>query len=600
MVSLNLQELYKEVWFIDFEYSIDSEGRPVPICIVAVEGYNRKPKIRLLADELVYGVPPIIFDEQVLFVSYSAPAELGCFLVLGWSFPKHILDLYAEFFYIRNIISTEVPMHNKLNDALSSFNLPRVQDLKKKEMQDLSIRGAPFTEKEKRLLLDYCETDVVAIKRLLPVMLKDIPNWEAALFRGRYMAAVTRIQHIGIPIDVELFNRVMAVREKIVECLIQNASDKYKCFEGTKFKLNLFAKYLSDHEIDWPVTEKTGAPRTDMDTMRDMVIVYPEVEELATALRSKKELNKISLEVFSDGYSRPVLFPFGSNTGRNQPRAFIFAMSAWIRSFIQPKLGMAIAYVDWTAQEIAVAAGLSKDPVMIAAYNAGDPHINFAIQVGAAPVGATKDSHEDIRNKYKSTNLAVMYGKGAQKLSIDLGVPVCDAEDLLESHHELYVKFWEWSDESVRRANLFGEIFTPLGWRMLVRPESEQWAGKRGAKNGRKRSNHRTLLNWPMQAGGGDMMRLAACLATEDGLQICCPVHDAFLLQSPIETIEKDVERLQKHMDTASKFIFQNALVVRSDVKIILHPNRYEDKRGKKTWKTVMEELVRLEKENNL
>ena len=35
-------------------------------------------------------------------------------------------------------------------------------------------------------------------------------------------------------------------------------------------------------------------------------------------------------------------------------------------------------------------------------------------------------------------------------------------------------------------------------------------------------------MNFPMQAGGAEMMRIAAIAATEAGIEVCCPVHDAF------------------------------------------------------------------------
>jgi DNA polymerase I len=31
------------------------------------------------------------------------------------------------------------------------------------------------------------------------------------------------------------------------------------------------------------------------------------------------------------------------------------------------------------------------------------------------------------------------------------------------------------------------------------------------------------------------MMRIAAIAATEAGIEVCCPVHDAFLISAPID-----------------------------------------------------------------
>lgn len=57
-----------------------------------------------------------------------------------------------------------------------------------------------------------------------------------------------------------------------------------------------------------------------------------------------------------------------------------------MRSLIRPALGQAVAYFDWSAQEIAIAAALSGDAAMISGYQSGDPHIAFAILAGLAPL----------------------------------------------------------------------------------------------------------------------------------------------------------------------------------------------------------------------
>ena len=52
--------------------------------------------------------------------------------------------------------------------------------------------------------------------------------------------------------------------------------------------------------------------------------------------------------------------------------------STWIRGFIKPPPGHAIAYIDWSSQEVGIAAALSGDENMMADYAAGDPYIELA------------------------------------------------------------------------------------------------------------------------------------------------------------------------------------------------------------------------------
>ena len=50
-------------------------------------------------------------------------------------------------------------------------------------MRDLAIRGGPFTADEKTALVGYCESDVLALDKLLPAMLPQI-DLPRALYVG--------------------------------------------------------------------------------------------------------------------------------------------------------------------------------------------------------------------------------------------------------------------------------------------------------------------------------------------------------------------------------------------------------------------------------
>ena len=63
--------------------------------------------------------------------------------------------------------------------------------------------------------------------------------------------------------------------------------------------------------------------------------------------------------------------------------------------------GRALAYVDRSAQEVAIAAGLSGDERMARDY-LNDPYISFAKAAGLLPPGATEEGNEDIRQICKS------------------------------------------------------------------------------------------------------------------------------------------------------------------------------------------------------
>jgi hypothetical protein len=108
--------------------------------------------------------------------------------------------------------------------------------------------------------------------------------------------------------------------------------------------------------------------------------------------------------------------------------------------------------------------------------------------------------------------------------------------------------------------------------------------------------NVRSIRNWPIQATGADILRIACILAARHGIKIVAPVHDAVLIEAPIERIEADVARMREIMRRASRVVF-NATAdgpheLRTDATIVRYPEHYSDKRGAAMWDRVLELLT--------
>ena len=134
-----------------------------PICLVAHE-MNSSTTLRLWESELLgLSRPPFDLGRENLFVAYFATAELNCHLALGWPLPANVLDLYAEFRCLVNGLPT--PHGRGLLGALAWFGLDHIDVTEKEAMRELALRGGPWSEEEKRDLLDYCESDVIGSRR---------------------------------------------------------------------------------------------------------------------------------------------------------------------------------------------------------------------------------------------------------------------------------------------------------------------------------------------------------------------------------------------------------------------------------------------------
>ena len=94
-----------------------------------------------------------------------------------------------------------------------------------------------------------------------------------------------------------------------------------------------------------------------------------------------------------------------------------------------------------------------------------------------------------------------------------------------------------------------------------------------------------------MQANGAEMLRLACCLGTENGILVCAPVHDALMITAPVDRIQEDVTRMREYMRQASQTVlggFSLSTDDRIENMIVKYPDRYFDKRGKDFWSKIL------------
>jgi hypothetical protein len=557
---------FREVVVADFEFAAITGERPDPICLVAHELKSGR-RFRVWQDQFG-AAPPYATGPDVLFVAFYASAELGCYRVLGWPMPPRILDLFTEFRDRTN--GLPVPGGASLLGALSYFGLDTIGATEKRELQEALGSNAWDGRYTKDEVLDYCESDVIALKRLLAALVAriDLPR---ALLRGRYMAAASAMEHAGVPIDVEMLSIFRERWMDIQDDLIAEIDVDYGVYEGRTFKTERFVRWLAANRTPWPLLD-SGNVSLDDDTFRQMARAYPAISPLRELRSALSDLRLNDLAVGRDGYNRTLLSAFRSRTGRNQPSntRFIFGPSVWLRGLVKPPPGYGLAHIDWRQQEFGIAAALSRDEAMQAAYRSGDPYLTFAKQVRAVPDDATKETHSSQRELFKQCVLAVQYGMEAQSLAVRIGQPAIVARELLRAHRQTYRRFWHWSNAAVDTAMLTGSLHTAFGWHIHVG----------------ENPNPRSLRNFPMQANGAEMLRIACCLATERGVTVNAPIHDAVLISAPLDRLDAEIRRMRAAMAEASGAVL-GGFELGTHVQFVHYPARYMDGRGHIMWQRV-------------
>jgi DNA polymerase I-like protein with 3'-5' exonuclease and polymerase domains len=167
----------------------------------------------------------------------------------------------------------------------------------------------------------------------------------------------------------------------------------------------------------------------------------------------------------------------------------------------------------------------------------------------------------------------------AKTLAFRTGTSIIEAEVLLRMLARTYPVFTAWQNKSVDVALLRGHMTTVFGWKLNVTSNTRPTA----------------LRNFPMQSHGAEMLRIACCLATERGVAVCAPVHDALLIEAPVDQIDAAVSVTRGAMAEAAAAVIGTGVWIDTDVDVIRYPDRYSDPRGQVMWDRVTNLLGRHE-----
>jgi DNA polymerase I len=588
----------REVIVLDAEYVAHAGDPVIPVCLCAKSLVTGR-EWRLFAEPGAHQLCPLPLGPEILYVSFSAPAEWAYFLASGWELPATILDLYAEEMLITN--KQKGPTGKRyvptLLLTLAKYGLDAMNAAEKDEMRDVILRGHPFSCDQRASILDYCIEDVVGTAALLGAMVPYF-NLEEALMRGSFTRAVAWIEYNGIPIDMVVYERLVSNWDELISALTRRVEQEhgygvYRPDNKGKMKwvragFSALVERLGLTE-EWPRTPSGEFAVADPDNgaedekiFKVMAQRYRYLEPLRQVRKLLTTLRHFQLPLGSDGRWRVHPWPWWTASGRRQPRGggFIFSLPAWARFLIKPGPGQALAYVDLVSAEFGIAGALSGDQTMLDGYRSGeDVYMRLAKMAGAVPSDATKKSHPEQRKLYKVGMLGAQYGQTPYGLSQNSGLPLWRAEAVHRDVRKVYRQYWRWIENEVIRAEIEGEMFTPLGWRMPVD----------------SKTSSTSLYNFPMQAACAEIMRLAAVMMVDEGLALCATVHDAVLIEAPIERINSDVEVAKSCWRRASEVVL-GGFGLDADSKIVFFPDVYHDDDGEEMWSTLLKILDELER----
>jgi hypothetical protein len=475
-----------ETWFLHFDYNRPAGETPRPTRFRAL---NPRSGQRF---DLPIGRPvdPPFSYTGATVVVWDAVGAVGCLRALRWPNPAKLIDLRAEYLFRRS------------GDEFAD----------NREKDDF---GAALAHHH------IAAGGVDGLRHLL----EKVPPGEGALERGRYGMALAAVEAAGTPIDVETYELLRERFDSVVRpALVDMAHRRYGAvytLAGTLQRQVLF-DWCKANGVFWP--RKDGELNWDLGAIRAAAHFHPDLVALYQIESTLRRFGTFELAVGADGRNRVPQRPWSTTTGRNAPssKRWIWGLPRWARCLIRPPEGMSLLYLDWRQQECGIGAALSKDAALGRDYHADDLFLAFGRRVALVPADATKDSHPVARERLKQVFHAISYGKTAFTLARDLKCSMAEAKRYIDAHRAAYPRFHAFLADAAARARADGEMRSH-GWRRTVTDATKR----------------RSLLNWPLQAVGADLLRSAIVRLDEydwpaDAFaRVLAPVHDGLVLEVP-------------------------------------------------------------------
>lgn len=447
---------------------------------------------------------------------------------------------------------------------------------------DVGYSGSPFENLSEDELLSRAPEIIAVIRALMTQQIgafSEVPAFERVAREVDFpvIPVLARMEWRGIMLDGEYLKRFAAELSDTISDLQQeiygHADQEFNISSPGQLAEILF------HKLSLPTTGikrgKTGysTAANELDKLRalhpiiDLISQYREVTKL-------KNTYVDTLPTQVDGHGR-IHTTFNltiAQTGRLssvdpnlQNIPVRTELGKHIRTAFVAGKGKCFVSADYSQFELRLAAAMSGDDDMIAAFNRGaDIHLLTAAEIyDRQPEDVTKQ----MRSAAKTVNFGVLYGMSPHGLSAATGMNFTQAKEFIDAYFQLRKPLLGYLDNLKEMAKKEGYVETLLGRR---RPMPDIHSSNFIVRS----SAERAAINMPIQGTEADLMKLAM-IAVDQKLVETAPtavqllqIHDSIL----VECDEKDAETIAKLLKETMESIYPE-LPVRLDVDTSIGKN---------------------------
>jgi DNA polymerase-1 len=414
----------------------------------------------------------------------------------------------------------------------------------------------------------YAVMDAIAVIRLLPELKAElIANSAIQLFDEIEMPLIpvlADMEMTGIALDIDFLKKMsgeLSARINEIETNVFAQVGENFNINSTQQLSNTLFNILKLEPPDKTRKTDSGHYSTSAEVLEslrgqhpvvDLLLEYRELTKLKSTYVDAlpEQVNKDTQRLHTSynqagtvtgriASSNPNLqnIPIRTELGRQVRKAFI------------AENGSTLLSVDYSQVELRIAAHMSNDEAMLAAFRA-DQDIHTATAAAILGITLEKVTKEQRRNA-KAVNFGLLYGMSAFGLTRTSDLTLAEAEDFVEAYYKQFPGVKEYLDNMRRLAAKQGYVETLLGRRRY-------FPGLKSGGNAATRAREeREAINAPIQGSAADIMKIAmirvAAALQAAGLKshMLLQVHDELVIECPQNELKETTKIARTMMENA-------------------------------------------------
>jgi len=508
---------------------------------------------QLPLDVVLTHLKPILESPDAPKVLQNAKFDRNIFLVQGIALQGVVFDTLLASYVL------DPEGSHKLADLGEKY-----LGITSQSYQDLVPKGQTMADVAIPLVANYCGMDVYLTFQLMGILkneLAKIPELERVFTEIELPLepVLAAMEYRGITLDLDFLKQL----SKEFDQALQRIESQAHVLVGQPINLNspkqLGVLLFETLGLDKKKTRKTQSGyATDATTLEKLKGEHP-VIDLILEHRTLAKLKSTYVDALAElcrpdtgrvhtdfnqtvaatgrlSSSNPNLqnIPIRTEIGRQIRRAFI-PQSHWL-----------LVAADYSQIELRILAHLSREPVLITAFQRQDDIHRLTAQLLLEKEEITPDE----RRLAKIINYGVIYGMGPQRFMREAGVSFAEAKAFIERFNQRYPAVFDYLQNTERQAIVQGYVATITGRRRYFRftsPLLQQLRGKTLTEVDwemvQKRLNPvdagllRAAANAPIQGSSADIIKIAMIrihqLLANYQAHLLLQVHDELVFEIP-------------------------------------------------------------------